>query len=130
MSEKNDNDAEKDFHRRRRAFVILGGGVLVAPDGFDGAHADLLRQSGFTPEETRGLIDSKPRGYALDGDVFLYQGEDFSPLSPENEKAALVWFPFFEKNGWLGPDGRIYSGMRAGKKGTVWRPVKEIGRPL
>ncbi len=126
MPEKNINNAESDFHRRRRAFIILGGGVLVAPDGFDGAHFDLLRQSGFTSEEARDLIASNPRGYALDGNVFLYQGESFSCLSSENEKTARIWFPFFEKNGWLKTDGRIYNGMRAGEKGTVWRPIKEI----
>ena len=106
--------------------MILGGGILVAPDGFDGSHFDLLCQSGFTADAARGVIAVRPRGYALDGNVYLYQGADFFCLSAENEKKAQGWFSFFEKSGWLAPDGRIYNGMRAGEKGTVWRPIKEF----
>ena len=126
MPEKNKSNTETDFHRRRRAFVILNGGILIASDGFEGSHFDLLCQSGFTVDTAQSLIAGSPRGYALDGNVYLYQREDFSCLSSENEERATSWFPFFKKNGWLKPDGRIYNGMRAGEKGTVWRPVKEF----
>ena len=126
MPDKNKNNAESAFHRRRKAFVILDGGILVAPDGFEGAHFDLLCQSGFTADEARKLIAGRSRGYALDGSIYLYQGADFSCLSVENAKKAQIWFPFFQKSGWLRADGKIYDGMRAGKVGEVWLPTKEF----
>lgn len=126
MPEKKTNNAESEFHRRRKAFVILPCGILIAPDGFAGSHFDLLCQSGFTAEQTRKTIELRPRGYALDGSVYLYQGGDFFRLSDGNEREAKKWFPFFITNGWLKPDGKIYSGMQRGEKGTVWRPVKEF----
>ena len=58
---------ERDFHRRRTAFVILSAGILVAFDGFEGSHADLLRQSGFDERQTEKLIALRPRGFALNG---------------------------------------------------------------
>lgn len=126
MPENPKNKAESDFHRRRKAFVILNGGILVAPDNFEGSHFDLLCQSGFNAEPARRLIAEQPRGYALNGNVYLYQGADFFCLSAENIKKAREWFPFFQKNGWLEKNGKIYNGMRVGDAGTIWHPIKEI----
>lgn len=73
---------ETDFHRRRKAFVLLtDAGILLAQDGFAGSHADLLKQAGFVESQARLIIESMPRGYALDGNVYFYQGADFDPLS-------------------------------------------------
>ncbi|MBR1778615.1 MAG: hypothetical protein IJ752_08570 [Alphaproteobacteria bacterium] len=67
MPENQKNNDESDFHRRRKAFVILNGGLLAAPDGFEGSHFDLLCQSGFDENQSQSLIAEQPRGYALEG---------------------------------------------------------------
>ena len=126
MPENPENNAESAFHQRRTAFVILESGILTAENGFAGSHFDLLCQSGFNEEQARFLIAEQPRGYALDGSVYLYQGTDFSCLSGENGKKAEKYISFFKKNGWLSLTGKVYDGMKSGKTGSVWTPVKEF----
>ena len=126
MPESPKNNAELEFHRQRKAFVLLNDGILAACDGFCGSHFDLLCQSGFKPEQARFLISEQPRGYALNGNVYLYQGADFSCLTEENRLKAEKWVLFFQKNGWLNHRGQIYDGMRAGEAGNVWQPLKEF----
>ena len=86
----------------------------------------MLCQNGFDEDEARRLIEEQPRGYALNGNVYLYQGSGFSCLSDENRKKAEKYVPFFKKNRWISETGRIYDGMRSGEKGSVWMPVKEF----
>lgn len=96
------NNAESDFHRRRKAFVIFDCGILTARVGFDGSHFDLLTQAGFDESRARGIIEQNARGYALDGSVYFYQGTDFSCLSEQNKKTAASFLPWFEKTaGWI-----------------------------
>ncbi len=126
MPEIPKNNAESDFHRRRKAFVIFDCGVLTARDNFDGSHFDLLRLFGFDEKQARGIIEQNARGYALDGNVYLYQGADFSCLSEQNKKTAALFLPWFEKNGWLAETGKVFDGMRAGRIGSRWVPIKEF----
>lgn len=119
-------DSEKDFHRKRRAFVILKSGILLAETGFSGAHVDLLVESGFSLEQAHELICCRPRGFSSGGSVFAYQGEDFTVLSAENEAVFKSYFPFFRQNGMLSEDGRAFSGMKTGKIGEIWTGLKEI----
>jgi len=118
-------DSETDFHRRRKAFVLLkNAGILMAKDGFAGSHADLLREAGFVESQARGIIETCPRGYALDGNVYFYQGADFSTLNAENREFAKRWLPFFRQSGML--TGRAFDGMRRGTVGAVWQPVSDL----
>ncbi len=126
MPENLKNNAESAFHRRRQAFVVFDCGLLIARDDFDGSHFELLMQSGFVETRAREIIDQNARGYALDGDVYLYQGTDFSCLSEQNKKTAALFFPVFKKNGWLSNAGKIYDGMNVGQIGSKWMPIKEF----
>lgn len=118
--------AESDFHRRRTAFVILSAGILVAFDKFEGSHADLLRQSGFNEQQVEALIASRPRGFASNGNVYAYQGRDFSALDDENEKSLKTYVPYFKRNGMLGINGQLFSGMIPAQIGEIWQTIKEI----
>ena len=126
MPEIQKSKAELDFHRRRQAFVVLEQGILMAQNGFDGSHYDLLIQSGFDENQTRSIIQNQPRGYAMNGNVYLYQGSDFSCLSERNKEKIKSYFSFFQKNGFLSRNGKIYDGMNVGKTGDQWIPIKEI----
>ena len=130
MQEKNKNKAERAFHQSRKAFVVLNDDILVAPDNFAGSHFDLLRQNGFDERQAKKIISRQPRGYVLDGSVYLYQGENFDCLSNENEEKIKNLVLFFQKKAWLKPDGKIYNGMHVGKIGEVWVPVKEFEIPF
>lgn len=118
--------AETDFHQKRRAFVLLEGGILLAREAFPGSHFDLLRQSGFDEETARQMIAGRPRGYALDGNVYFYQGDDFSVLCEQNRREAVSYLDFFRRSGFLSPEGKVFDGMQAGKIGENWTPVKEF----
>lgn len=120
------NNAESEFHRRRKAFVVFDSGILTARDNFAGSHFDLLRQAGFDENQARGIVERNARGYALDGNVYLYQGADFSCLSEQNRQTAALFLPWFEKNGWLAGNGKVFNGMKAGRIGSCWTPVKEF----
>lgn len=126
MPETLKNNAEVDFHRRRNAFVIFDNGILMAQDGFAGSHADLLQQVGFSEDQVHDIIKRCARGYALEGNVYLYQGENFSCLSEHNEKTVAQFLSVFQKNGWLSKTGKIYNGMSVGQIGTNWMPIKEF----
>lgn len=119
--------AEREFHRRRKAFVLFREtGILMGEDGFEGSHAELLSRTGLEPDRVREIIASEPRGFALDGDVYLYQGEGFSELSAENKAYARTWLPFFRSMGLSAGNGRVFNGMIVGKPGESWTPVSEI----
>ncbi len=120
------NNAESDFHRRRKAFVLFDEAVLAARDGFPGSHFDLLRQTGFTERQAHEIIECRARGYALNGDVYLYQGADFSCLSEHNKARAALFLQVFRNNGWLAENGRVYDGMSPGQIGESWTPIKEF----
>lgn len=120
------NNVETAFHRRRKAFVFLDGGVLIAADGFAGSHFDLLTVSGFDENQARAIIENNPRGYALDGDVYLYQGTDFSVLNERNRRLASAFLPILRQYGYPGASGKIFDGMKAGAVGEKWSPVKEF----
>ena len=126
MPENPKNNAESEFHRRRTAFVILENGILTAENDFSGSHFDLLCENGFDEIKARRLIAEQPRGYALNGNIYLYQGADFSCLSDGNRKKAGKYISFFKKNQWLSATGKIYDGMQPGETGSVWTPVKEF----
>lgn len=126
MPENLKNSAESAFHRRRRAFIVFDDGLLIARDGFEGSHFDLLIRSGFDENQARTIIDQNARGYALGGNVYLYQGTEFSCLSEQNKKNTALFLPDFEKNGWLDKSGKIYDGMHVGQIGSKWRPIKEF----
>lgn len=118
--------SEKEFHRRRTAFVVLNAGILIAKEGFEGSHFDLLKDSGFSESQAKEIIENRPRGFSLDGNVYAYQGESFLPLTVEKEEAFRVYIPFFKQSGLLSREGKVYSGMQAGKPGDLWQGVKEI----
>lgn len=120
------SEAEAAFHSRRKAFVVFDAGILAAADGFAGSHFDLLVQTGMNGEQARRAIETCPRGYALNGDVFLYQGADFAALPERGRRSVERFIPFFKTNGWLSPSGKVYDGMRRGDAGTVWTPLKEF----
>lgn len=119
--------AEREFHRQRKAFILFReAGILMGADGFEGSHAELLGRTGLESDRIRDIIACEPRGFALDGDIYLYQGEDFSELSAENRAYARTWLPFFRALGLLTGNGRVFNGMIAGKPGERWTPVSEI----
>lgn len=122
----NRNKAETEFHRRRKAFVVLGGGVLIAADGFSGSHFDLLTASGFDADRARAVIENNPRGYVLDGDVYLYQGADFSVLNERNRRLAAAFLPTIRRCAGTDAAGKVFDGANAGAVGEKWTPVKEF----
>ncbi len=106
MPEKPTSEAEAAFHSRRKAFVIFDAGILTAADGFAGSHFDLLVQTGMDGEQARRAIETCPRGYALDGDVFLYQGGGFFRAVGTGAAAGRTVRSFFQNERVAVPDGQ------------------------
>lgn len=118
--------AEADFHRKRKAFIILDAGILMARDGFEKSHIDMLRQSGFPEDQANRLIETQPRGFVLDGNLYFYQGMKFHRLSGENKEKASSYIFFFRSLGLLPEDGKVYDGMHIGEAGEKWQPISEF----
>lgn len=118
--------SEIQFHKNRQAFVVFKDSVLLAHQGFEASHFDLLCQSGYTNAQALEIIETMPRGYFLSNDLYFYQGKDFLVLSEKNEKIALSFLDFFQKIGLFLSSSHIYSGMKKGEIGKRWLPIKEI----
>ena len=67
------NDSARDFHRKRRAFVIYDGELLFLPHGSELSHFEYCTKLGISREEFVTLT----RGYFFDNFICCYK-DDFS----------------------------------------------------
>lgn len=62
-------DSARDFHRRRRAFIIHDGAVEFMPAGTAMSHYEYCLTKGIEKEKFNKLT----RGYYLDGNLVFYK---------------------------------------------------------
>lgn len=63
------NGEARDFHKERKAFIILNGNLEFLPDGSDMSHYEYCKSKGLDKEEFNKII----RGYYLNNNVVLYK---------------------------------------------------------
>ncbi len=59
----------RDFHRQRKAFIILNGKLEFLPEGSSLSHFEYCKAKGLSKEEFNKIT----RGYYLNGNVVFYK---------------------------------------------------------
>lgn len=62
-------DEARDFHKQRKAFIILNGKLEFLPDGSSMSHFEYCQTKGLNKEEFNIIT----RGYYLNGNVVFYK---------------------------------------------------------
>lgn len=62
-------DEARDFHRRRKAFVIINEKLEFLPEGSSMSHYEYCQTKGLSKEEFNQIT----RGYYLNGNVIFYK---------------------------------------------------------
>ena len=65
-------DEARDYHKKRRAFLIINDTVELIPLGCDKSHFEYCTEKGISKEEFNKLT----RGYYMDGRMVFYK-DDF-----------------------------------------------------
>lgn len=120
MSEKIDfryvtKDESRDFHSRRRAFVILDNKLRFIPKGSTMSHFEFC-QNKF-PNLSRDDFNKITRGYFLDGDLVFYKDNFIYDNDVINEALAFVKEI---KNILSLETAKIYFGLIVGRPGEDW----------
>lgn len=62
-------DEARDFHKQRKAFIILNGKLEFLPEGSSLSHYEYCQTKGLSKEE----FNSITRGYYLNGNAVFYK---------------------------------------------------------
>ena len=62
-------DEARDFHKQRKAFIILEGQIEFLPEGSSMSHYEYCQTKGLTKEEFNQIT----RGYYLNGNAVFYK---------------------------------------------------------
>ncbi len=62
-------DEARDFHKQRKAFIILDGKLEFLPEGSSMSHYEYCQKKGLSKEEFNQIT----RGYYLNGNVVFYK---------------------------------------------------------
>lgn len=125
-------DEVKQYHQRRRAFVIIPQvGIIVAQKGSIMSHEEILQSLGMPQEKVNEAIKNNPRGYFMDNTLVLYQGADIKEnecweLKEENYKTVAEYFADIQKLFNINKDTQCYLGVKRGELGAIWERVHQV----
>ena len=123
---KTETERAAAFHKSRLPFAWIRGTLVFnnnANDDRDHQHW-LLEDFGILPDEW----EKTPRGYMIDGRIQLFIGSDFRELEfdiiPKSDITSICrkYYEVYKK-----PLVQIYNGVKVGKVGEIWKPIKKIG---
>lgn len=113
-------EAVKKFHKERIAFAIVEGKVMYLNNS-ELSHIGWLVGGGLvTAEKFVGLT----RGYCRDGVLTFYSGNFQGGTLVERD--ALNYIDSIQRDLGLDKVDFIYCGLREGKVGDIWQPLKEL----
>ncbi|MCM1223248.1 MAG: hypothetical protein NC548_53230 [Lachnospiraceae bacterium] len=124
LTDEEKTRAEK-FHRERLAFALVNDQIIFdenADDDRDHQHW-LCETFGMTIEEFENI----PRGYIMKGKIQLYTGSRFEQLELGMIKVKHL-IRIIDKYKSIYPDipYRVFNGVKVGKVGTIWPPIKVL----
>ncbi|MFQ6760370.1 MAG: hypothetical protein ACLRFM_03165 [Alphaproteobacteria bacterium] len=121
--------SEANFHKFRRAFVLMPAGLLVAPANTNLSHQDMFDKMGLSFAQTLHYLSDTPRGYYMSGDLCLYQGALLDrktwELKQANYKLVQQYIPDLRALFNLTDDSNMYLGVRVGRIGSVWERINK-----
>jgi hypothetical protein len=113
------NIDEENYHKMRRAFIIIrDAGLIIADANSPLSHSQLLDKLGMP----QTILNDNPRGVFQNNSILLYQG-NFNPLSTENMNLAEKYIPDLIRIFNCPIDVPIYSGVHPGPVGQIWEPM-------
>ena len=62
-------DEARDFHKQRKAFIVLNNNLEFLPEGSSLSHFEYCKQKGLSKDEFNKIT----RGYYLNGNVIFYK---------------------------------------------------------
>lgn len=108
-------EESRDFHRKRRAFVIYKGELSFIDEGSDMSHWEFCTNQ--FPDITKDKFNNITRGYYLDGNLVFYKDNFCYDDALINE--ALKFVPEIKEK--LGVSNvKINFGLKVGKPGENW----------
>jgi len=113
------NAGEKEFHRKRTAFLIVDNKLVFLPEKSEKSHFHFAQDIGLS-ELDLNIIN---RGYHLNGKIIFYYGNfDFNEKTISDAKrhsSAVMEYCGVQK-------AEIWCGVKIGKFGDIWPPVHFI----
>lgn len=126
------NEDVINYHKKRRPFIIIPQtGIVFGEYGQPYAHSEILSRLGLNEEQVKQVIETCPRGYFLDNNLVLYQGDDVKEgenweLKPENFDNVRIFYSDLRKIFAINDETRIFLGVKRGKIGDIWDKVNEV----
>ena len=116
----------KDFHKKRRMFVIKDNTLYFAPENVTYSHAEWFELEGWiSPQEDKSL-NELTRGFVDSDGVYFYKGYDFV-VNQDSERTFFKHLSGIVKKLDLDTQMHVYGGMIRQKKAGKWAPRKDYG---
>ncbi|MDR1025828.1 MAG: hypothetical protein LBL47_00360 [Lactobacillus sp.] len=125
-------DSVKEYHLKRRSFVILPeAGLLVAKLGTSFSHTDLLKACGISDKDCQRIIDNNPRGYFMNNNLVIYQGDNVEEgsdwlLSEANQHMVKTFWKDLKSVFPINKQTKIFFGVHRGKPGELWPTTNPV----
>ncbi len=126
------NQAVEEYHRKRRAFIILPQvGIIIGEQGRPYSHREILKHIGCSDKQISHILENYPRGYFLNNKLVMYQSDDVKEgeswqLHPKNYELVKKYFGDMKKIFDLNTQSQIFLGVSRGKEGEVWPTINEV----
>lgn len=108
-------DNARDFHKRRRAFVIYKGNVLFIKEGSPESHWEFCKKN--IPDITKDEFNQIIRGYYLNGDIVFYK--DNFTYDEEVIKGSIKYINLIKKECHV-EKVKVYFGLIVGESDGIW----------
>ncbi len=126
------NQALKDYHSQRRAFIIIPDvGLILGESGQPFSHREILTNLGLDKEQVAYVLENYPRGYFLNNKLVIYQSDDIKEnesweLKPENYFYVRKYFQDLKNLFHITAKTKIFLGVQRGKEGDIWPTINEV----
>ncbi len=119
---------EKEYHRSRRMFFVIGNELVLPESGSDKSHKEWLELNGYSVDEVKKIIETQLRGVLNpDKSIRFFVGKDRTVTNEIEEKFFEI-LPELVIAFDLRPETIIGGGVKQGKVGEVWSAIKEYGQ--
>jgi hypothetical protein len=103
--------SEKEFNRRRRMWVVVGGDLRFAPADTPMFHREWFAADGIMQRDDDATYEKLVRGFVDHRGIFAYRGRDFSGMGCIAQLTRPVLERMKEELG-LDPETEIWIGLR------------------
>ena len=105
---------------------------LIIGDTENGqSHPELLQSMGFSDQRIKEIIENNPRGYFMDNNLVIYQGDNIKEgdawlLNERNYPEVKRFYPELKRIFQFNSKTKVFLGVLRGKPGVQWDTVNEV----